>query len=57
MNHLQKTLRNFETCVSVNNNLCEILVSIKFDKRLKVTSVPFFILDFNLLSCELDIYI
>ena len=25
-----------------------------FDERFKVTSVPFFISDFNLLSCELD---
>ena len=25
-----------------------------FDKSFKVTSVPFFIPDFNLLSCELD---
>ena len=27
-------------------------LQIKFDAR--VTSIPFFILDFNLLSCELD---
>ena len=38
-----KALRSFETCVLVNNNLCR-----------KVASVPFFIPDFNLLSCELD---
>ena len=25
-----------------------------FDERFKVTSVPFFIPDFNLLSCKLD---
>ena len=54
-----KTLRIFETYVSVNNSLCRKLVSslefpIKFDKRFKVTSVPFFIADFNLLSCELE---
>ena len=41
-----KPLHIFETCVSVNNNLCGKLVSslefpIKFDERLKVTSVPF----------------
>ena len=56
MNHLQKL---YESCVSVNNNLCEKLVSssefpTKFDERFKVTSVPFFIPDFNLSSCELD---
>ena len=28
---------------------------IKFDERFKVISVPFFISDFNILSCELDI--
>ena len=27
---------------------------IKFDERLKVTSVPFLIPDFSLSSCELD---
>ena len=42
-------------CVSVNNNLFGKLVSslkfrIKFDERFKVTTVPFFIADFNLLS-------
>ena len=52
MNHLQ-------TYVLVNNNLFGKLVSslefpIKFDERIKVTSVPFFVPDFNLLSCELD---
>ena len=31
--------------------------SISFDKRFKVISVPFFVLDFNLLSCELDDFI
>ena len=45
--------------VIVNNNLCRKLVSslevpIKFDERLKGTSVPFSIAYFNLLSCELD---
>ena len=41
-----KAFRIFETCVSVNNNFCEKLVSslefpVKFDGRLKVTSVHF----------------
>ena len=41
-----KALQIFETCVSVNNNLCGKLVSslefpVKFDEELKVTSVPF----------------
>ena len=54
-----KALQIFETCVSVNNILCRKLVSsseflTKFDERFRVTSVPFFISDFNLLSCELD---
>ena len=57
-----KTLRIFETCVLVNNSLREKLVSsspiiiniITFDEKFKVTWVPLFIPDFNLLSCELD---
>ena len=54
-----KALQIFETCVSVNNILCRKLFSssefpIKFDERIRVTSVTFFISDFNLLSCELD---
>ena len=58
MNHT-KALRIFETYVLVNDNLCGKLVlslelSIKFNERFKVTSVPFSIADFNLLSCELD---
>ena len=41
-----KALGTFETCVLVNNNLCEKLVSsfelpIKFNPIFKVTSVPF----------------
>ena len=57
-----KALRIFETCLSVNNNLCGKLVSslelpIKFDERFKATSAPIFIPDFNLLSCELDNFI
>ena len=52
-----KALRRLETCVSVNKNLCGRLASslespITFDKRFKVTLVPSFILDFNLLSCN-----
>ena len=56
MKHLQK----LETCVLVNNNLCGKLFSsleslaTTFDESLKVTSVAFFIPDFNLLSRELD---
>ena len=52
-----KALRIFETCVSNDNSLCEKLVSsldllIKFDERFKVASVPYFTVEFNLLSCE-----
>ena len=54
-----KALRIFETYVLPNNNLCEKLawsfkLPIKSDERFTVTSVPFFIADFSLLSCELD---
>ena len=54
-----KALQIFGTCVLVNSNLCRKLVlslelPIKFDERFKVTSVPFLIPDFNLLSCEVD---
>ena len=57
MNHFQK-IYEFNN-VSVNNNLCIKLVlslefPIKFDERFKVTSVHFFMADFNLSSCELD---
>ena len=42
-----KALWNFETCLSVNNNLCKkqpssLEIPIKFDERFKVTAVPFF---------------
>ena len=55
-----KALRNLETCVLVNNSLCEKLFSslelpITFHERFKVTSVPFFIANFNLLRCELEL--
>ena len=54
-----KTLRIFETCVLVNNNLCGKLTSLlslptTSDESFKVASVPFFIPYYNLLSCELD---
>ena len=54
-----KALRSLEICVLVNNNLCGKLLSwleslTTFDESFKVTSVPSFIADFNLLSCELD---
>ena len=50
-----KTLRIFETCVLVNNNLCGKLVlslelPIKFDEKFKVTSVLFFLL--QRLTCK-----
>ena len=55
MNHLKKLYK----ALKVNNNMCgkstlSLELQIKFDARFKVTSIPFFILDFNLLSCELD---
>ena len=54
-----KSLRMFETCVLVNNNFYRKLISslelqIKIDEWFKVTSVPFFISDLTLCSCELD---
>ena len=54
-----KALRSFETCVLVNNNLCgksfsSVRSPTTFAERSEVTLVPFFIADFNLLSCELD---
>ena len=52
-------LQSFQTYVLVNNNLCRKLYSsleppATFDENFKVASVPFFIPDFNLLSCELE---
>ena len=46
-------------CVLVNHNLCRILFSSlespkTFEEIFKLTSVPFFIPDFNLLSFQLD---
>ena len=54
----EKVLQSLETCVLVNNNLFgklfSLLVSPKtFDEIFKVTSVPYFIPNFNLLSYEL----
>ena len=53
-----KASQNCESCVSVDNSLCGKLVSSsnfpKGYERFRVTSVPFFIVDFKLLSCELD---
>ena len=55
----KKALGIFETCELVNNNLFAKLVAslelpIKLDERFKITSVPFFIANLNLLSYELD---
>ena len=52
-------MRILKTYELVNNNLCGKLVSllklpIAFYEGFKVASIPFFIPDFNLLSCELD---
>ena len=54
-----KVLRDLETSLLVNNNLWGNLASLlesptAFDKRFKVSLVPFPIADFSLLSCELD---
>ena len=54
-----KALRILETCVLVNINLCgKLVLSLEspttLDERFKVTSVPFFVPDFNLWSCKLD---
>ena len=55
----ENALHILETYVWVTNDLWEKLVPslklpVTFDERFKVISVPFFILDFDLLSCELD---
>ena len=54
-----KSLRSLETFIVVDNNLWVKLFSSlelpkTFNESFKVTSVPFFILDFSLLSCELE---
>ena len=58
-NFFWKALSIFETCVLVKNKFSVRLVSSLesstiFNENLKVTWVPFFIPDFNLLTCELD---
>ena len=54
-----KALQTLETCVLVSNNLCRKLFSslelpTTFEEIFKITLAPFFIPDFNLLSCELE---
>ena len=54
-----KALQSLKTCVSVNDDLYGKWVSsleslITFDERFKIISIPFFIPDFKLFSCELD---
>ena len=54
---IAKALRSFETYELVNNSICKKLFSslespTTFDEIFKVTSVLFFIPDFNLLSCN-----
>ena len=56
-----KALWSLQIYVLVNNNLCGKLISsweslTTFDEIFKVTSVPLFIPNFNLLSCELDYF-
>ena len=56
-----KALQSLEYCVLVNNNSWrQLFLSLEsfriFDERFRVTPVPFFIADFNLLSCELGNY-
>ena len=53
----EKALRSLKTCVLINDSLFEKLFSplewpIIFDERFKVTPVPFFIANFNLLSWD-----
>ena len=54
-----RVLASYETCVLLNNNLCGKLFSSlespkTFDESFEVTSLPFLIPDFNLLSWEFD---
>ena len=54
-----KALRSLVTCLLISNYLCGKLVSslqlpFTLDDKLYVTSVVFFVADFNLLSCESD---
>ena len=53
-----KALQILEICVSVNIKLCgklasSLLSTTTFNESFKVTWVPIFILDLNLLSCEI----
>ena len=56
---LAKVLQSLKTCVLVNNNSCGKLVSslealTTLYEGFKVTSVPIFISNFNLLCCNVD---
>ena len=56
---LAKATRSLEFCVPVNNKLFRKIVSslespTTFDERFKITSVPFLIPDFRLLSYKLE---
>ena len=58
----EKALRILETCLSVNNNSCEKLLSslespFMFGDNLNTTSVSFFIADFNLCNWEFDNFV
>ena len=50
----EKALHSLETCRAVRFSCPSLKSPTTFDKRFYVTSVPFFISDFNLLSWELD---
>ena len=57
-----KALQSFETCLSLSNSLFVKLISslkspIILDNSFKVTSVAFFIADFDLISCELILHL
>ena len=56
---ISKAIQSFETWVLLNNNLWEKLFSslespTTFDENFRVISLPFFMPNFNLLSCDLD---
>ena len=56
---MQRLFEALKACVLVNNNLCgKLFLSLEspktFEEIIKVTSVPFPIPDFDLLSYELD---
>ena len=57
--YLQKFLQSLETFVLVNDNLCRnLFLSLEspktFNGSFRVTSVPVFLPDCSLLSCELE---